>query len=266
MTTDDASGKTPEAEIERIRELIATQGSRGARESHQPNRGRPARPRNSASLIVIDGHRDEPRVLMGRRNRSLKFMPGVFVFPGGAVDRSDGMIPACDEMPEATAKKIMRNMSGRPTERKARAFGMAAVRELAEETGILVGKADSPGPDHIDWLPFAQKRISPSLTGLRLLARAITPTDMPRRFDTWFFIVDKRAIAHVPEGGFQSSGELEELQWLTPKEAIVKNTREITRVMLVELMNRLKEDPDLDPAYTAPTFRTIRNRFQKSHM
>lgn len=101
---------------------------------------------------------------------------------------------------------------------------------------------------------------------MRLLARAVTPPDMPRRFDTWFFMLEKNAIAHVPTSGFQPSGELENLQWITPEEAITKNTREITRVILVELMNRLRDDPALDPGYTAPAYRTIRNRFQRTHM
>ncbi len=46
---------------------------------------------------------------------------------------------------------------------------------------------------------------------------------------------------HVPAEGFISSGELEDLQWIRPQDAIRSDTREITRVILVELMNRLKK-------------------------
>ena len=41
------------------------------------------RPRNAATLIIIDRKGKEPKVLMGRRHSGHKFMPGKFVFPGG---------------------------------------------------------------------------------------------------------------------------------------------------------------------------------------
>ena len=41
------------------------------------------RPKNAASLIIIDRSGPQPKVLMGRRHPGHKYMPGVFVFPGG---------------------------------------------------------------------------------------------------------------------------------------------------------------------------------------
>ena len=150
---------------------------------------------------------------------------------------------------------------------------MAAVRELAEESGLLIGREGDmntahparihPAKIHPDWRDFHEARVVPAIGGLALFARAITPPGPPRRFDTWFFLARASEIAHEPEGGFRPSGELEALQWLTPQEAFDGPTREITRVMLVELMRRLKTDPGLDPSVPAPFYHALRSRFKR---
>ncbi|WP_162841464.1 NUDIX domain-containing protein [Salaquimonas pukyongi] len=140
------------------------------------------------------------------------------------------------------------------------------MRELLEETGHLIGRKAATLPRHPDWQAYRQKGLAPSLDRLRLLARAITPPGMHRRFDTWFFVtrLDERHVQ--PDGGFAPSGELEELKWLTPEAAMAEDTREITRVILVELINRLKEDPRLDPAWPAPCYTTQHDRFKRKMM
>ncbi len=45
--------------------------------------------RDAATLILLDHEGDATRVLMGRRHAGHKFMPGKYVFPGGAVDPED---------------------------------------------------------------------------------------------------------------------------------------------------------------------------------
>ena len=59
-------------------------------------------------------------------------------------------------------------------------------------------------------------------------------------------------------------GELEELQWITPEDAIGGPTREITRVLLVELMERLKHDPELAFDYPSPMYRNRYGTFTRS--
>ncbi|PKQ09013.1 MAG: DNA mismatch repair protein MutT, partial [Alphaproteobacteria bacterium HGW-Alphaproteobacteria-12] len=49
----------------------------------EPPVGRAIRPRDAASLVLIDRTSTEPRVLMGRRHARMKFVPDAFVFPGG---------------------------------------------------------------------------------------------------------------------------------------------------------------------------------------
>ncbi|MEA3024010.1 MAG: hypothetical protein QOK01_2862, partial [Alphaproteobacteria bacterium] len=49
----------------------------------------PMRPRDAATMIIIDRATPAPQVLLGRRHRGHKFMPGKFVFPGGRVEPID---------------------------------------------------------------------------------------------------------------------------------------------------------------------------------
>ncbi|MCB1457800.1 MAG: NUDIX hydrolase [Nitratireductor sp.] len=264
MTTESSgTGEKPvEPEIARIETLINSPQMRDMRRhgSLQPG----IRPRNAASLVIVDGAPGSYRILMGKRNQKLKFMPGALVFPGGSVDRSDGSVPAADCMNPVTEERIVAGLRGKPSRRAARALGMAAVRELAEESGLIIGTRAAVEMNHKGWEDFARAGLAPSLGGLSLLARAITPPGPPRRFDTWFFVTHSASIGHQPEGGFDPSGELENLQWISPENAINGDTREITRVMLVELMNRLKKDPGLDPAFPAPFYFARQKRFQKT--
>ncbi|MFZ1812995.1 MAG: NUDIX hydrolase [Rhizobiaceae bacterium] len=250
------------SEIERIETMINSPQMRKMRQRLRSD-ARAITPRNAATIVVIDGKPGQERILMGKRNRNLKFMPGALVFPGGSVDRADGSVLSADELNAPTEEKLVRNLRGRPSKRMARALGMAAVRELGEETGILVGRDSHERIAHPDWADFSHSGLVPAISGLKLLSRAITPPGPPRRFDTWFFMLRADEIAHTPEGGFKPSGELEELQWIRPQDAINTDTREITRVMLVELMNRLKHDPWLDPEHSAPFYFSLHGKFHK---
>src|SRR5438309_8627980 len=51
------------------------------------------RPKDAATLILIDRSGDKPKVLVGKRHDKVVFMPGKYVFPGGRVDKSDNRIP-----------------------------------------------------------------------------------------------------------------------------------------------------------------------------
>ena len=51
------------------------------------------RPKDAATLILIDRSGDKPKVLVGKRHDKVVFMPGKYVFPGGRVDKSDNRVP-----------------------------------------------------------------------------------------------------------------------------------------------------------------------------
>ena len=253
-------------EFERLQEMIRSPQVRPNRD-RQPNNGLARiRPKKAATIILIDGKPGDFRILMGQRNKSLKFMPGALVFPGGAVDRADGGIHSLDDMDNLTAERIYKNLQAGHTPRTARALALACAREMAEETGLLLGEKSKILPLHKDWHFFKDRQMAPAISSFRLLARATTPPGAPRRFDTWFFTAPASAIGHTPDGGFSPSGELEDLRWLTPHEAISANTKEITRVILVELINRLKVDPELKPEFPAPHYHFSRSKFVRDLM
>jgi 8-oxo-dGTP pyrophosphatase MutT (NUDIX family) len=81
-----------------------------------PNLGTPSEPRPAASVVLLrrgGKHGDrELEVLLLKRSDEAKFMPGVWVFPGGAVDPDDGA--------EEDGHRA------------------CAVRELSEEAGIAL--------------------------------------------------------------------------------------------------------------------------------
>lgn len=152
------------------------------------------RPRDAASLLLVDRAGSKPRILMGKRHASLAFMPGKFVFPGGRADPVDGAIAASAELNDTDIVKLLAGMGSRASLRRARALGLCAIRETFEETGLRIGQAASApvsSPSHEDWSAFLDSGMVPALNSLRYFARAITPPDNVRRFDTRFYRISR---------------------------------------------------------------------------
>jgi 8-oxo-dGTP pyrophosphatase MutT (NUDIX family) len=141
----------------------------------------PATPREAATVILLrrgGKHADRSlEVCMVKRNPHARFMPGVWVFPGGAVDAADG---------EGEA-----------------AHRAAALRELEEEAGISL-----EGPDEL--VPYS-RWITPEIVETRFDTRfylALAPAHSPPRPDgsetveaTW--IEPGRALERHGEGEMQ---------------------------------------------------------------
>ncbi len=122
------------------------------------------RPKDAATLILIDRSGAEPKVLLGKRHARHKFMPGKFVFPGGGIEPADKHMPvARDARPQAEARLMQRCPAASPV--RARALALAAIRETCEETGLLLGtrargrRSMPAGP----WAAFAQHGVLPDL-------------------------------------------------------------------------------------------------------
>jgi 8-oxo-dGTP pyrophosphatase MutT (NUDIX family) len=198
------------------------------------------RPKDAASLIIIDRSGSEAKVLLGRRHEAHKFMPGKFVFPGGRVESLDRLMQAASELDPRTEARLLAR-SGLPSSGKARAFALAAVRETFEETGLMLGakRDDAPKSPGGLWTAFAQACVYPELAALHFVARAITPPGRPKRFDTRFFAVDAEAIAHRADGVIGPDAELVELVWIPIAETKRLGLLTITTVVLEELEARV---------------------------
>jgi 8-oxo-dGTP pyrophosphatase MutT (NUDIX family) len=198
-------------------------------------------PRNAATLMLIDRAGPKPKVLLGRRHHSHKFMPGKFVFPGGRIEALDRVMAAASELHPDTQAKLLERVPS-PSAELARGFALAAVRELAEETGLLLGikRDDAPAVPGDIWADFAKANVHPDLAQIHFIARAITPPRRPRRFDTRFFTADATAIAHKIEDVVGPDSELVELTWVPIEEATHLDMPTITGVVLEELAARVE--------------------------
>ena len=96
------------------------------------------RPRDSATLILIDRTESVPKVLLGRRHESHKFLPGKFVFPGGRVEPTDRLMPTAAPLHVRDTERLMLGVQ-RPSKVKAAGYALAAIRETYEETGLMLG-------------------------------------------------------------------------------------------------------------------------------
>src|SRR6202165_5243174 len=104
-----------------------------------PAKTRALRPRDAATLIIVDNSSGEPRVLLGRRRLDMVFMPGRYVFPGGRMDPADKQIDVEQDLKPRDLEKLMVAMKGTPSVARARGLALAAVRETFEEAGLLIG-------------------------------------------------------------------------------------------------------------------------------
>ena len=191
-----------------------------------------SRPRDAASLVLLRDGPEGPEVLLGRRPASARFMPEVYVFPGGALEAQDR---AASGLPES--------FTGPPPGTDAAtgdlypALVRCALRELHEETGLLL--TDGPLADAAEasaavWSCYRAAARRPGFGGLSLVFRAVTPPDLPIRFDTRFFRADAVAV----EGRLTGSGELEDLAWRPVKALGALPLRRVTQAALSAALGR----------------------------
>lgn len=168
----------------------------------------PIRP--ASTVMLVRDAADGVEVFTLRRAASLAFAAGMTVFPGGGVEQADAdpAVPWVGPEPAWWAARW------RAPEQVVRAHVVAAVRELFEETGVLLAgprvmPAPGPGPGPADprevRAELAGHRVSMSevlragdldlrADLLRPWARWITPPGPRRRYDTYFF------LAALPDG------------------------------------------------------------------
>ncbi|HEY7325307.1 MAG TPA: NUDIX hydrolase [Streptosporangiaceae bacterium] len=196
----------------------------------------PAVPRDAATVMLVRPAAASLEVYMLRRQATMAFAPGAYVFPGGSVDPRD-----TDEQVSWTgpdAAEWGRIFAAPPS--LARALVCAAVRETFEESGVLLAGespesvvADTTSEDwEADRRALLDRSVSLGelLTRRGLVLRAdllrpwsrwITPVIEPRRFDTRFF------AAALPPGQRTRDvgGEASEVAWVRPADGLAAGRR-----------------------------------------
>lgn len=189
-------------------------------------------PRPAATTLIL---RDGPmglEVLMVRRSLQASFMPGAYVFPGGAVDADDGVAAALAAIDEPAELLVRRIGAVTGVGELAVGYAVAALRECFEECGLWLG-AEAPGGAEPDWTAMrARCHAGQSLSavaaaaGLRLATSAlqpwshwVTPVGVYKRFDTLFFAV-RAPAAQVPT---PDVGETITLSWVNPPTALAEH-------------------------------------------
>ncbi|WP_433955055.1 NUDIX hydrolase [Janibacter indicus] len=192
----------------------------------------PAQPKLASTVMLVRDDEGPLKVFMLRRASSMAFAPSMHVFPGGGVERRD----AEDELPWAgPAVEEWAEVFG-TDEASARMLVAAAIREIFEETGVLLASPASGEAEtaHLDAavaadlrgrlvrheVGFGQVLLEHHLVLrsdlLRYRAHWITPEVEPRRYDTRFF------VAALPPGqdpdGETSEADLSE--WVHPRDVL----------------------------------------------
>jgi len=205
----------------------------------------------AASTIVLQS--DPFRVLLMRRHAQSSFVPGVWVFPGGVVEESDLVV--AKGLSQTRIKKALATADA-PDELEPqirdeiRTMKVCAIRELFEEAGIWLG---DPLADPVfnrrqlldKELAFDSLTDSQSLPfdSLVWTARWITPVGVPKRFDTYFFLVAVHdEIVATPE-----HNEGVEMLWIRPAEALQRH-RDGNLPMVFPTIRNLEAIKDFESA------------------
>lgn len=216
------------------------------------------RPAEAAGLVLIrrpPSGKAGVEVLLGRRSERSTFLPSIYVFPGGR-------LCASDNRPSGFAEPLPAPPPGidRTSRRRLAVFARAALRETYEETGLLLGGGTAPGAGTEEtgadpvWRAYKDAGLAPGFGAMRLVARAITPTDSPVRFHTRFFLAEGAAV----RGRIGGDGELEDIHWAPLESLASLSMADITQLVLEEALAH--RDGAGGPARPAPLFRWIGSR------
>lgn len=185
--------------------------------------------RSAATLALVRDSDQGLEVLLLQRTWQAAFLPGYFVFPGGAVDPQDPDVRACasGRGDAAISQTLSLDEGGAD-------YMIAALRECLEEAGLIVavdGQGRLPPGDH-PVLSAGREALRRGETSFRALCERhgldlpldrlaylghwVTPRGAPRRFDTRFFV----ALAPPGQQASHDGRETIDHAWLAPAEAL----------------------------------------------
>lgn len=203
---------------------------------------RAPRPKIAATVVLTIGNPRDPQILMGQRSARHDFMPSVYVFPGGRVDRIDSYAPYAGDLSARTERVLEAAVSPR----KARAIALSCIRETYEETGLMIGaKAlkQVRNMRHPTYDRFRKEGQLADISNLEVFGRAITPPHRHKRFDAWFF---HRHLGDVAPPRVNDSRELQNVGWFTFDEIKDLKLQRATE-MMVEVFKDYVRRPEPEP-------------------
>lgn len=176
-------------------------------------------PLPSSTVVVLRDSDRGPEMLLVRRRAGDAFGES-YTFPGGVLDPDEhDARDRCVGMSPEQANALLGVESG------GLDYFSAVVRELFEETGILLGAQETVGEDFrtrlhggkLAWNELLQQLdLSVHCDQLEYFAHWITPSDLPKRWSTRFF------LAAMPDGQDvrPDGSEITDFCWATAAEAI----------------------------------------------
>lgn len=219
----------------------------------------------SATVILGRNGPNGLEVFMVRRNRAIEFASGALVFPGGKVDeldRSPKLLNYCEGQESLTEEAL--------------SLRVAAIRETFEESGIFFarhqGRKEMISGEALEKISCYRKPLASGEMTLETLlekeglvlacdalltfARWIAPEQMPKRFDTSFFLAEAPMDHAGKHDGFESVDSL----WVTPENAIQMADSRKFSMLFPTRMNLLKlaKSPTLEEAFQAARSQPIR--------
>jgi glyoxylase-like metal-dependent hydrolase (beta-lactamase superfamily II)/8-oxo-dGTP pyrophosphatase MutT (NUDIX family) len=203
--------------------------------------------RPAATLVLTRDTENGIEVLLLQRTWEAIFLPGYYVFPGGAVNEQESEAqPHVVGVEDADISQTMSLDEGGAD------FMLAAVRECFEEAGILLaqdgsgqligaehpvlGERDALFRDEVSLAQLCEKHgLVVPLDRLAYLSHWVTPPGPPRRFDTRFF------VAVAPEGqraGHDGQETIDHV-WMSPAQALEEH-REGQRLLGLPTIRSLR--------------------------
>ena len=195
----------------------------------------------AATILVLRGDAARLEVFMVVRHHQIDFASGALVFPGGKADEQDG------------DPRLASRLDGAAPDPIRRALQVCALREAFEECGVLLARADG-NSDIVNAARVAalepyRKRIHAGecsiadmleREGLRLACDAlvpfahwVTPENMPKRFDTHFYL----AVAPQDQVLLHDGHESVDSTWITPADALAGAAEKKYTVIFPTLRN-----------------------------
>lgn len=191
----------------------------------------------AATLILVRENQGQLQVFLIKRSPQSGFMPNMYVFPGGRLDRGDQDERLWKAHGNLTERQLDRRLAGNMPVSLAAAFACAAIRECLEEAGVFLTTTRGRQPGEFDrvvrlarsvdrrpgWFNrmVSAEKWQLDFRALHRWSHWITPAQMKRRFDTKFFLASMPPEQKCRPDPHETSDGI----WVAPFRALADNLK-----------------------------------------